>query len=113
MTSWLSETAAPAALLDELVKIGEDADQRESNKKRILRAAGTAALAGLGTGAGVYAAKRLVPHLPAPTKKVVRAVQIGLPIMGGTAMFLGSRYRKKIDEGLSPKSSQDGRRPKR
>jgi len=114
MPSWLSTDTAPAALLDELSKIGAAAEG-ESNKQRVLRALKTVGPAALGTGVGVGASELLMRHKglnrfmrakPPITTSKLRLVRWGLPIAGGLAAILGSKYRKKVDEGLSAKSPQ-------
>jgi hypothetical protein len=108
MSSWLFTDTAPAALLDELVKIGEDAEKTESNKDRVLKALGTIGIAAAGGALGHGAGIALRRYYPPPTKGVLRTVQIGLPILGGIGVALGGRYQKEIREGLFGKESKDG-----
>ena len=107
MNSWLSTPAAHAGLLDELVKIGAEAERRVSNKQRVLNALKTIGLAGLGSAAGygvATGAQRLVPKLflagKPVTRKMLGAAKIGLPILGFAGGILGSRYRTAMDEEL-------------
>lgn len=117
MTYWLSSPAAHAGLLDEIVKIGE-VEQKSSNKKQILQALKTIGLAAAGSGVGYGIAKgiqRLAPRFFLAQKPVmqemVNKAHIGLPILGGLAGILGSRYRTALDEGMfGPPPKSDARR---
>lgn len=110
--TWLSLDIAPAALLDELIKIGAAAEE-ESNKKRVLRALKTVVIGAAGSAAGIGAAELLLRRWPALdrfvlarpkiTDRKLSVVRWGLPIAGGLAAILGRKYRKKVDEGLSAK----------
>lgn len=105
------------SLLDELVKIGEAAEQQSSGRDQLVGALKTMGLASLGAAAGHGAAgavEHAFPKFMHAAKPVqpgyVRAVQIGLPILGALSLSLGSKYRQKVDEGLSGKPSpNDGR----
>ena len=129
-TSWLSTSTAPAgqseailsadfsklALLDELSKIGAEASPADpkklSPKHRGLRAIGTMAAGAGGVAAGLGLGQLITRHpIFKPTHaeelaKVLKpgrswAVQIALPILGGAALMLADRYRRKMDEGMS------------
>lgn len=104
------------SLLDELVKIGEDAEQQSSNRDRLVGALKTIGLASLGAAAGHGAAgmvEQVFPRFMHAAKPVqpgyVKAVQIGLPILGALSLSLGSKYREKVNEGLSGKPPNDRR----
>lgn len=103
-TSSLSTAISLEAVLDELVKIGEDT----KSKSHPLRGV---AIGGLGTalgwGAGELATRKMKffsqpPTSPQALDKRVRAAKIILPILSGTAAILADRYRgemKKYFEG--------------
>lgn len=104
------------ALLDELVKIGEDAEQGSANRDRLVSALKTIGLASLGAAAGHGAAglaETVFPKFMHAAKPVqpayVKAVQIGLPILGGLSLSLGNKYREKVTQGISGKSPNDRR----
>ncbi len=105
------------ALLDELLKIGAESEQKVSNKERVLSALKTIGLASAGSAAG-YGAAQLAEHAfpqfmhaQKPVKPgYVRAVQIGLPILGAVGLSLGNKYRQMVDQGLMGTASQDERR---
>lgn len=84
-----------AALLDELVKIGEAAEQ-PSAKSPVREALRTAILAGVGTGIGAAGAGALGQYLAKKpvTSGMVKGVKIILPILTGTAVVLGNELRK-------------------
>lgn len=105
------------ALLDEIVKIGEDAQQSSSRRDQLVGALKTIGIASLGTAAGVGAAglaETMFPKFMHAAKPVrpgyVKAVQIGLPILGAIGLSLGNKYRQKVDEGLNGRNPND-RRP--
>ncbi len=105
------------ALLDELVKIGESTEQGSQNRDRMVGALKTIGLASLGAVAGHGAADLMghaFPKFMQATKPVqagaVKAVQIGLPILGALSLSLGSKYREKVTEGLSGSSPSNVRR---
>jgi hypothetical protein len=105
------------AFLDELVKIGAEEEQRISNKDRVIQALKTIGIAGAGSAAGMgaaYLTEQAFPqfmHAAKPVKPgYVRAVQIGLPILGAVGLSLGTKYRRMVDEGLMGTSSKDERR---
>lgn len=102
------------ALLNELIKIGEDAQQHSSNRDRLIQALKTVGLAGLGIAAGhgtAHMVEQAFPKFMQAQKPVkssyVRAVQFGLPILGAVGLGLGSRYQKKVHEGLTGTAPQD------
>lgn len=104
------------AFLEELVKIGEDAAQG-GNKDRLIRALKTIGLASVGGAAGVGVAglvEKAFPSFMQAQKPVqsgyVRAVQIGLPILGAMSLSLGSKYRQMVDDGLAGKPPENDRR---
>lgn len=104
------------AILDELIKIGEDAVQHSTNRDRLVGALKTVGLAGLGGAAGLGAAglvQHAFPKFMHAAKPVqpgyVKAVQIGLPILGALSLSLGNKYRQKVDEGLAGTPQNDGR----
>lgn len=105
------------ALLDELVKIGEDAEQHSSGRDKLVGALKTIGLASLGAAAGHGAASLVETafpkfmHAQKPVQAgYVKAVQIGLPILGALSLSLGSKYREKVTEGLFGNSPpNDGR----
>lgn len=101
------------ALLDEIVKIGESAENQLSNRDRLISALKTVGIAGVGGAAGLGAAnvvERAFPGFMQATKPVksnyVRAVQIGLPILGAIGLSLGNKYRQLVDQGLSGRSNK-------
>jgi hypothetical protein len=125
-TSCLSTSTAPAelcepvlladftklALLDELSKIGAEAQPKPSAGHQVLRALGTAGAGALGAGAGLGLGQLITRHpifqpsaaehaagVLTPGRAV--AVKIVLPILGGAALMLADRYRRKMDEGMS------------
>lgn len=116
--TWIQEKETQVALLDELSKIGES--QQESNKQRVLRALKTVGLAATGSaiGEGAYQlAKHKSPKFEAflkakkpHTRRAVRLATIGIPTLTALGLILGSRYRQKLDEGLSPKPTPNARR---
>jgi hypothetical protein len=117
MTSWLSSPGAHAGLLDELVKIGEDAQKRRSNKQQILNAAKAIGLAGLGTGAGYGLSVGLQKAFPKfflakkpVSQKMLSAAKIGLPILGFAGGILGSRYRSEMDKEMFGSDASNARR---
>lgn len=100
------------ALLDEVVKIGEAGE----NKDRLVSALKTIGVAGLGGAAGFGAANLLehaFPRFMQAQKPVqsayVKAVQIGLPILGAVGLSLGNKYRQLVDKGLSGNPPNDSR----
>lgn len=108
------------ALLDEIVKIGEDVEQRSSNSDRFIQALKTIGVAGLGGAAGLGAAGLMEHAFPkfmqaqAPVQSAyVKAVQIGLPILGAVGLSLGNKYRQLVDKGLSGNNSNDSRSQQR
>jgi len=100
------------ALLDEIVKIGEN----NSAKDQFISALKTIGIAGLGGMTGLGAANLLehaFPKFMQAQKPVqssyVKAVQIGLPILGAVGLSLGNKYRQLMDKGLSGNNSNDSR----
>jgi hypothetical protein len=120
MTSWLSSDAAPAALLDELVKIGEDANEKANRKDRLIRAMKAVGISAAGGAAGIGGAMAL-EGIPSPISRFLKAqkpvsqaalwgIRLGLPILGGLALTLGARHKKKLDEEMSGVTPNDVRR---
>jgi hypothetical protein len=104
MTSWLS-TASHAALFDELSKIA--AAETEKPKHDWKQTAWTIGQGALGAGLGYGAVDLAIAKVPAVRKFLTssgpnraRAAKVILPIMGGAALMLADRYRKKMDEGM-------------
>ena len=104
------------ALLDEIVKIGEDSNNRD----RFVSALKTIGVAGLGGMTGLGAANILEHAFPKfmqaqkPVQSAyVKAVQIGLPILGAVGLSLGNKYRQLVDKGLSGNHSNDSRSQQR
>lgn len=104
------------ALLDEIVKIGEASENRD----RIVSALKTIGIAGLGGAAGLGAANLMEHAFPKfmqaqkPVQSAyVKAVQIGLPILGAVGLSLGNKYRQLVDSGLSGNPSNDSRSQQR
>ena len=96
------------ALLDEVVKIGEAAEQKVSNRDRLVSALKTIGVAGAGGALGfgaAHAMEKAFPEFMQATKPVksnyVKAVQIGLPILSAVGLSLGNKYRQLVDQGLS------------
>jgi hypothetical protein len=117
--TWLSTEAAQTALLDELTKIGEASTKVEPNKERLRRALKTIGLAAAGTGLGLGAFEAVKLHPGARkflyaqkpvTRNMLRAAAISIPTLAVLGQILGSRYRKKADEGLSAKPTPNARR---
>ena len=107
MDSWITTPEAQSALLDELVKIGDDAEKRLSNKQRIRQALKTIGFAGAGAGIGYGIAEGLEAAIPRlflakkpVTKGMLQAAKITLPILGMAGGILGSRYRRHMDEEM-------------
>lgn len=105
------------ALLDEIVKIGEANQQQVSNKDRLISALKTVGIAAVGGAAGHGAANLMehaFPRFMQAQKPVqssyVKAVQIGLPILGALGLSLGNKYRHLVDQGLSGNSMQNDSR---
>ena len=119
MTSWLSTDIAPAALLDELVKIGEAAEEKADRRERLIKAMKAVGIASAGGAAGIGGAMAL-EQIPA-VRKFMRAkkpvsraalwaTRLGLPILGGLAITLGARHKKKLDEAMSSATPKNGLR---
>jgi hypothetical protein len=95
------------ALLDELVKIGEESIKKEEKKDTRRRSIGPALRAmavGAGGGAIGYALAHLMsqhPFYKNPHPGNLTAAKIILPILGGTATMLADRYRQKMNEQYS------------
>ena len=102
-TSWLCTDGAHAALFDELSKISED-QTKKPGWKGVARTIGTGVL---GAAAGLGAVQAGIGFVPpirrfltqgGPNKK--RMANVILPILGGAALMLADRYRKRMDEGM-------------
>lgn len=105
------------AILDELVKIGEDAGQQSAGRDRLVQALKTVGIAALGSAAGYGTAgllEQAFPKFMHAAKPVrpgyVKAVQIGLPILGALGLSLGSKYRQMVDQGLTGNTTSNDRR---
>lgn len=118
MTSWLASDAAPAALLDELVKIGEAAEEKSQRRDRLIRAMKAVGLSAGGAAVGIGAAEAL-RGIPSPISRFLNAnkpvsrgallaARIGLPILGGLAITLGARHKKKLDDEMSSAAPKNG-----
>lgn len=118
MTSWLFMDTAPAALLDELVKIGEAAEEKAQKRERLLRAMKAVGISAAGAAAGVGGAMAL-EGIPSPISRFLKAekpvsqvalwgARLGLPILGGLAITLGARHKKKLDDEMSSAAPKNG-----
>ncbi len=94
-----------AALLDELVKIAEEAPPKREGMGRALRAMGTAAAGGaLGYGAAELAARKMnffnpsTATTPDMASSRLRMARIILPILSGASVMLADRYRQRLNE---------------
>lgn len=102
-TSWLCTDRAHAALFDELQKISED-QAKKPGWKDVARTIGVGVLGGAAGLGAVQAGIGFVPPIRrfltegGPNK--ARLAKVILPIMGGTALMLADRYRKRMDEGM-------------
>lgn len=100
-TSWLS-TVGPAALFDELSKIAA-AETPKHTWKDTARTIGAGVLGGglgLATVQGLGSIPSVKRFLTTPTKSKQMAAKVILPILGGAALMLADRYRKRMDEGM-------------
>jgi hypothetical protein len=113
--SYPTTAISRVALFDELVKIGEAAEDKHKELKNALKhiAAGTAGI-GLGTAAG-YGVTELAPRFFKAKKPVYpkgslphKAITLGLPIATGLGATLWSRYRQKMNERMRGSGSNDG-----
>lgn len=107
-TSSLCTSISREALLDELTKIGEAAEEPKKGfghalKTMAVGAGGTA----LGSGLAEVVGRNLSFFQPPPGgdaavfSKRLRTARIILPILGGTAAMLADRYRQKMNEQYS------------
>lgn len=93
------------ALLDELVKIAEEAPPKKEGFGRALRAMGTAAAGGaVGYGAAELLARKMkffnpsTATSPEAANSRIRAARIILPILSGASVMLADRYRHHLNE---------------
>lgn len=90
-----------AALMDELVKIGEESKKPAGGWKSVGK---SIAVGAGGTALGYGAARALehaFPSLRVPTKTSVSTARILLPLLGGASLVLADRYRRLMDESYA------------
>jgi hypothetical protein len=94
-----------AALLDELVKIGEaqEASSGSSRSDALKRGLKVALKSGLGYGAGMGVGELIGRHpfFSQPNDARAKGVKIILPILMGSAVVLSNELRKMKDKELS------------
>jgi hypothetical protein len=106
--------------LDELVKIGEAAEDKSNKRGRLMRSLKAALVASAGGAVGYGAGEALI-NIPSPVSRFLKAkkpvsrfarggARIGLPILGGLAITLGARHRKKLDDEMSRATPSNVRR---
>lgn len=97
--SWRSMEINRAALLDELVKLGEKELTPSKRTLHILKSMAVGSAGGaLGYGIAEFAGRKMKFFQEPTHERQQLATKIILPILSGAAVMLADRYRQKMNE---------------